>query len=752
MPEAHGSAVRPVQRLSAYLAAPSPERLSTADERRLAGLANGVLWIAGGLSAALMAVLPGGDIDATAVAGVAMVAVAWGASQLAALARGRSPLALPHVSSVVGLAAVAALSAATGGSGSPAEVYLWFVVVYSAFFYPPRQAVAYWVASLAVLALPLAYDADAVTDNVVRNLLVHLAVYPVVGGVIIAGRELLSDAGRRAAEAEGEQRRLAAVQSSLRRVATAVAAGVPPHAVFALVSAEAARLLGADAAAIMRFEPGDRVTMMGNYAISGPQALSLPGQVVAITPEDELWELRHRGIAVRVDDHPPDSQSHTHRLGFRSHLSAPIHTGSALWGALVLTAQAPRAFPSGTEEHLQDFADLIATAVATAEDRNRLGVIAGTDRLTGLSNARAFSDRIDEEASRAGRHGRSLTVAILDVDRFRQVNDRAGTEVGDGVLREVAERLRTSVRDEDVVARLAGDDFGVLFVESDPGDALAAIERARREVADAAFRHGIRLTISGGLCALRGFAGADELLGAAEAALRRAKALGGDRTSVHDPSNARDLPHRARSDTPDRSEALAGLRALARAIDAKHPATRGHSERVAMLAARLAALRGWTEHDAERLRQAALLHDVGKIGVPDAILLKPGRLTSEEYAVMRDHAALGATIATDALDPEQAEWIRGHHERPDGGGYPRGLAGAEIAEGAALLAVADAWDVMTRSRWYTQPMADDQALAECHSLAGMQFTAEAVAALEALDARGELRVFAAGLERAAGVA
>lgn len=181
-----------------------------------------------------------------------------------------------------------------------------------------------------------------------------------------------------------------------------------------------------------------------------------------------------------------------------------------------------------------------------------------------------------------------------------------------------------------------------------------------------------------------------------------------------------------------KDQALAGLRALARAIDAKDPSTRQHSDRVARIATALARQCGWSEERRQLLRDAAQLHDVGKIGVRDAILLKPGKLDDDEYAQVKQHAELGATIVEGMLSPEQVSWIRGHHERPDGRGYPDGLPDEQIPAGAAILALADAWDVMTISRPYQAPMEIPAALEECRKLAGHQFREPLVEVLPAI--------------------
>lgn len=147
----------------------------------------------------------------------------------------------------------------------------------------------------------------------------------------------------------------------------------------------------------------------------------------------------------------------------------------------------------------------------------------------------------------------------------------------------------------------------------------------------------------------------------------------------------------------------------------------------------LAEQLGWEPADVSLLREAALLHDVGKLGVPDAILLKAGRLTEDEYEQVKRHAELGADIVDDVLTPTQVQWVLHHHERPDGRGYPRALTAEQIPVGAALLALADAFDVMTASdRPYQRAKPVAEAFEHCRTLMGQQFTAEAVRALQAV--------------------
>jgi diguanylate cyclase (GGDEF)-like protein len=710
------------------------DRLASVDERALAGRVSGLLWLAGATTLLLTLALPGSEIEPIgALLLVAGFAVAWGAGMVLAVPGDRAPVRLFHVSTLLGLAVVAGVAAATGGTDSPARDYIWFVLVYAAFFFTPRQALGYLAASTLVYAAPLLYDGHAIDDNLLRQIVVVVPIYCLVGGVVVAGRELLAGLSRQASELEGEQRRLAEEQSSLRRVATAVAAGSPSAGVFALASSEAGRLLGAVQAAIVRYD-GDHAIVRGRWSANEGDRHQLPS----------VSELTPGGLLDRLRTGAPIARDHTRDDPPLARMAAPVHSGGTLWGAIVV---AGRSLCAGSEERLREYADLIAIALANAEDRARLDNEAATDHLTGLPNHRAFRERLADEVARAQRHDRPLTVALVDIDGFRELNDSAGLEIADDVLAEVGRRLGRAVREEDVLARMGGDEFGVIFVESDRHEALLVADRARREVAEAPLRHRLRATISIGLCDLEAASSDDELLRRADAALYWAKQHGRDLCWLYDPGVVRELDERQRTRELDRSHALIGLRALARAIDAKDPDTQEHSERVAVLAARLAAARGWPPERVAMLRDAALLHDVGKIGIPDAILLKAEALDERELAIVREHPVLGARIVGDVLDEEQVAWIARHHERPDGGGYPFALGGEEVPEGASLLALADAWDVMTSDRSYSPPMAIDDALAEARAGAGTQFHAAAVQALEALAARGELLPAAARLHQ-----
>jgi len=431
---------------------------------------------------------------------------------------------------------------------------------------------------------------------------------------------------------------------------------------------------------------------------------------------------------LRIDRYT-DAGSRVSQLGYEACVIAPVEIGGELWGGIALTTLPGRSFAPGAEERLAHFAGLLELAISNAESKQKLTLQASSDALTGLLNHRSFHERLRSEVSRAIRHGRELSLAVIDVDSFKAINDEAGHEAGDRVLSAIAALLERSARAGDVVARIGGDEFALLLPETSRMDAYLVAEATRQLVSSTELADGVHLTLSAGVCDLGTAPDAEAMFRLADGALYWSKAHGRDVCWIYDPEVVPELSARERAERLERSQALLGIRGLARAIDAKDPNMRRHSERVGDLACRLAAELGWPTERRALLREAALVHDVGKIGVADVILLKPARLDAAEMDAMREHPTLGAQIVADLLAPEQVQWIRSHHERPDGAGYPDGLGAEEIPLGAALIGMADAWDAMTVSRAYAPARDPDDALAECMRLGGRQFAPAAVEAL-----------------------
>ena len=685
-------------------------------EPMLTGRVGGALYAGAGLYVLLLLVLPGTMLDHRAlIVGLGVASVVYGLLSLFVLDWRTLPPGVLRAGTLTALFSTALSVYATGGFDSPVEQIPVFVVVYSACFMSSRFTVLCVVGAAAAHEMPLLYDAHARAQSVAADSLSAVLVFASLAAVVVAGRVLLV--------------RVSEEHAVMRELATAVAAGTPPADVFVLASQRIATLLGVDGCGIVEFASGESAVVAGAWANDVGTALA-PGTVLPVAPGDDLYRVYTEGCAVRVDRH--GRRKRAARLGYGCSLTTPVPVRGRLWGVISVASVEPETLPAGAERVLDDFAELIGLAVANTEAHAVLVEQAATDPLTRLANHRAFHERLREELSRALRHDRPLALVLLDVDHFKAINDSLGHERGDAVLAAVAATLRDVARTEDVLARLGGDEFALLMPDTTEEQGLAAIERARGAIAAIELGGGLSVTVSAGVCGLEHACDPDTLVRLADGALYWGKAHGRDAAWVYDPEVVRELSISERAEQLQRTQALVGIRALARAIDAKDQSTREHSQRVATLACEVARRLRWSDERIALLEDAALVHDVGKIGVPDAVLLKPGRLTDDEYDQIKRHAELGAQMVEDLLLPEQVAWIRAHHERPDGRGYPAGLSAAAIPDGAAILAVVDAFDVMTATRIYSAARSREDALTECERLVGAQFAPEPVAALAAL--------------------
>jgi len=410
------------------------------------------------------------------------------------------------------------------------------------------------------------------------------------------------------------------------------------------------------------------------------------------------------------------------------------------WGWLAAVIPAPADGGSvGDEavaESLERFARLTATALLTCQTRERLMRQATTDFLTGLSNHRALQHQLAQESSRARRSGDDLAVVVIDIDGFKEINDDHGHAVGDEVLRDLGQVLRMELREHDMAARLGGDEFVLLLPGATALSAYQVAARCRSSFAASGQARGLQTSISAGVADGSADRAPDEMLRLADGALYWAK-RNGSGVVIYDERVVPEVSTQQRAESLERAQVMSALRVLARVTDLKDPTSHHHSHRVAALARCLAAQAGWSAERQGLLHEAALVHDLGKLVIADAVLFKPERLSVPEFAEVKRHALLGADIAAGALSPEQARWIREHHERPDGNGYPHGLREPDISDGAQLIALANAWDVMTTGRAYQNRLSREDALAECQAQVGLQFTRWAVDALQHCCERGD---------------
>jgi diguanylate cyclase (GGDEF)-like protein/putative nucleotidyltransferase with HDIG domain len=350
----------------------------------------------------------------------------------------------------------------------------------------------------------------------------------------------------------------------------------------------------------------------------------------------------------------------------------------------------------------------------------RLEHLVKTDPLTDLMNRRGFRESLDRELERAERFDEPLAVVLGDLDHFKQVNDVHGHDAGDAALRRAARVLAAGIRRIDAAARMGGEEFALLLVRSDAAGALEVTDRLRLSMREEFWR-GPQLSISFGIASYPAHGHtAEALLGAADRSLYTAKQLGRDRAVV-EPVDG-EMPGIDRTDGQGRIPGqLVRMLALAQAGEVRDSGGVTHSEIVARYAEMIARQLDLPEPRIERIRLAALLHDVGKIYIPEQILRKPGKLTAEEWAEIKKHVELSARLVEHEDLADIQGWIRAHHERPDGTGYPLGLSGDEIPLESRILAVADAYEAMTSGRPYSSPKGGLVARRELRALAGRQF-------------------------------
>jgi diguanylate cyclase (GGDEF)-like protein len=371
----------------------------------------------------------------------------------------------------------------------------------------------------------------------------------------------------------------------------------------------------------------------------------------------------------------------------------------------------------------------------------RLSDAAVTDELTGLLNRRGFHDLFETELERARRSGQPLSLIVGDLDHFKALNDQFGHAAGDRALEQLSLILGTAKRRIDTAARIGGEEFAVVLPDSDQHAALILAERMRREVRETFLHEPYELTISLGVATfpLHG-TDTEGLVAQADEALYAAKALGRDRSVVwgEDLDGEVLATTGVRTARSDRHSAT--MRALAEVIDSREHGASPHSQAVGRYAAAIARELGLPADAVERVQFGGIVHDVGKIGVADAVLRKPGWLDAEDWYEVRRHPEIGARILSGAKMADVSSWVLAHHERPDGTGYPNGLAAGDIPVEARILAVADAYEAMTSDRVYRAALGAEQARAELVRCAGTQFDRRIVDAfLRVLDSPAEHR-------------
>ena len=373
----------------------------------------------------------------------------------------------------------------------------------------------------------------------------------------------------------------------------------------------------------------------------------------------------------------------------------------------------------GRQEREDLSRQLAETQAQVAQLEARLRETAERDPVTGLVSLNRLRAALEIEADRARRGGGDLTLAVLDIDGFRSLNARAGYAAGDQALRTVADALRRHTRSQDMVSRTAADEFAVLMPQADVDTATACCDHVLKELewVREGGVGGIRM--SAGVVAFDRTHSPAELIGAATAALDQARREGGAKVSTGVMAGG--------AVSNDQRDAVS---ALAVALLERDRYTGEHSESVVDLVGSVGRDLGLDADEVDRVKAAALLHDIGKVAIPDEILNKPGKLTDDEWKIMQDHTVIGERIlrAIPGLGGV-ARIVRHEHERWDGSGYPDGLVGEEIPIGARIILAADAYHAMTSDRPYRTAMSHAEAMEELTKGAGTQFDPSVVEAL-----------------------
>ncbi len=416
-------------------------------------------------------------------------------------------------------------------------------------------------------------------------------------------------------------------------------------------------------------------------------------------------------------------------------VTIPLQTNKAVLGILELAADGEECPGLNYDAELfTSFGFQVGIALDNALLHKQVKDASRLDGLTGIHTRQYAEALLDESVKRGKRYDERFATLMIDIDRFKSINDVHGHEIGDHAIRQVVQVFREEVRETDHLGRWGGEEFLIVLAQVGWQEALAIAERIRLRVAALSFMKvsGAELPITvcvGIACFPDHSETADGLVRCADNAMRHAKRDGRNRTRLYREDADTITVDNSRQEI-DWSAGMETIRALAAALDAKDSYTANHSESVKMLAVKIAARMQLDSKQSEILERAGLLHDIGKVAVPDSILNKPGPLDPDEWAIIREHPRMGVLILKEA--PQLSTIIpvvMHHHENFDGSGYPMKIAGEKIPLLARILRVADVFMALVSTRPYRKALSSRQAWAEIEKASGSLYDPQVVEAL-----------------------
>ncbi|MFH1355467.1 MAG: HD domain-containing phosphohydrolase [Candidatus Omnitrophota bacterium] len=384
------------------------------------------------------------------------------------------------------------------------------------------------------------------------------------------------------------------------------------------------------------------------------------------------------------------------------------------------------------------------------------------DNLTGVYNYQYVMERLPAEIYRAKRYGASFSMALIDIDYFKSINDNYGYQVGDVLLADFAHFIKRLLRKSDILARYSGEEFIILMPYADKLDCLYLANRLIAKISAHTFRiKGMRIKVkmSVGAATLSDDSGCnsrDKLLNAVDKALQRAKEGGGNiALSFSDLYSKKRLPaHKMNtyeeihalkrklkklSDSVDQV-VLESIYAFSKSLEARDDYTAEHAEDMVSLVLKLGNELGLSKEMLDSLEKGAMLHDIGKIGISDAILRKKSKLTQHEYRIIKTHPKIGAEIirAIHFLK-DVVPIVLHHHERWDGKGYPSGLKEREIPILARIVSITDAYQALTSDRPYRKAYSKKEAFKILRAEANQYFDKDLVDTLIRIESESKRR-------------